>query len=108
MELQFLQFRRSTSLVSYATNGAQPSIDLFASKFSRKLPYYLSLVPDPEAICIDAFSFSWTTNMYAFPQLPLISRVVNKLVSDEASNFVLITPAWPGCMHPQNNRDSHF
>ena len=26
MELQFLQFRWSTSLVSYATNGAQPSI----------------------------------------------------------------------------------
>ena len=27
--------------------------------------------------------------MYAFPPLPLISRVVNKLVSDEATNFVL-------------------
>ena len=73
-----------------------PTIEIFASKFSRKLPCYVSLVPDPEAICIDAFSFSWTNNMYAFPPLPLISRVVNKIVSDEATNFVLITPAGPG------------
>ena len=72
-----------------------PTIDLFASKFSCKLPCYLSLVPDPEAICIDASSFSWTNNLYAFPTLPLIYRIVNKLVSDEATNFVLITTAWP-------------
>ena len=71
-------------------------IDLFASKFSCKLPCYVSLFPHPGAICIDAFSFSWTNTLYAFPPLPVISRVVNKLVSVEATNFVPITPGCPG------------
>ena len=32
----------------------QPQIDLFATKFNHKLPQYVSPVPDPKALAVDA------------------------------------------------------
>ena len=72
-----------------------PSFDLFASRLTYKLPSYASRLPDPSASFIDAFSFAWGKDLYMFPPLPLIARVVQKIQSDEATNVLLITPAWP-------------
>jgi hypothetical protein len=73
-----------------------PSIDLFASRLTFKLPSYASRLPDPSASIVDAFSMSWGNNLYIFPPLPLLPRVVQKVKSDKAKNVLLISPAWPG------------
>ena len=74
----------------------QPSCDLFASCDTFKLPSYVSFTNDPNAIRVDAFSFVWISNLYMFPPLPLLSKVIQKIRNDQAENIILITPAWPG------------
>jgi hypothetical protein len=74
----------------------QPALDLFASRLTAKLPRYVSWHRDPFSVYNNAFSFTWSSDMYAFPPITLISRVVKKIIADEAQNVVLITPAWPG------------
>ena len=45
-----------------------PQIDLFATSFNNKLPQYVSLMPDPLAIAVDALSLPWEDlDAYAFP-----------------------------------------
>ena len=73
-----------------------PSIDLFASSSNHKLTPYVSWLPDTTASYQDAFSFSWPPFSYAFPPIPLINRVVQKAISDNVKDLILITPAWPG------------
>lgn len=68
--------------------------DIFASKFSNKLPKYVSLYADQSASHINAFSFSWPDNIYLFPPINLVSKVVNKIIADEVNLALLITPAW--------------
>ena len=54
-----------------------PSIDLFATSLSVKLPLYCSLVLDPQAVFGDAFCHCWDDlDLYAFPPFPLVSRVI--------------------------------
>ena len=55
----------------------KPHVDLFATKFSTRLPIYVSPVPDPSAWRVDAMSFQWTAlDLYAFPPFPLIRAVL--------------------------------
>ena len=70
-------------------------VDLFASRFSCKLPQYVSQFPDNNAWKIDAFSFSWPDNLYIFPPIKLISKVLQKFKTDSVSQAILLTPAWP-------------
>ena len=70
-------------------------LDLFASRFSRKLPRFVSRFPDNLSWKVDAFSFSWPNNIYIFPPINFIPRVIQKLIDDKTHNAVLITPAWP-------------
>ena len=44
-------------------------IDLFASRLNAKLEKYVAWKPDPNAVCIDAFSIPWTNigMFYAYP-----------------------------------------
>ena len=73
----------------------QPMVDLFATKFSKRLPIYVSPVPDPEAYATDALSISWTNILgYAFPPFPIIPQVLRKARLDEA-RLILIAPFWP-------------
>ena len=37
----------------------QPQIDLFATRFNHKLPQYVSPVPDPKALAVDALEMNW-------------------------------------------------
>ncbi len=53
------------SLVSLFPNM---TIDLFASYLNRQLPRYVAWHPDPQASFVDAFSISWSNEIfYAFP-----------------------------------------
>jgi len=73
-----------------------PAIDLFATKVNKKLDDYVSRFPDPHALQIDAFSFSWPKSVYLFPPIPLIRKAIEKFISDRVEMGLLITPLWPG------------
>ena len=58
----------------------RPEIDLFATRFNNKLPQFVSPVPDPLAVAVDALSFHWEDlDAYAFPPTALLSKVVEKV-----------------------------
>jgi hypothetical protein len=72
----------------------KPMLDLFATRYSRRLSLYVSPVPDPQAWVVDAFSLSWEgLDVYAFPPLALIGRVLAKVESDKP-RMVLVAPLW--------------
>ena len=69
--------------------------DLFATFENRKLPIFVSPIPDPRAMAVDALSISWNGIVaYAFPPIPLIPLVLNKIQREETS-VILIAPLWP-------------
>ena len=73
----------------------KPMVDLFATKFSKRLPVYVSPVPDPEAWGVDALSFDWSGLIaYAFPPFPILSKVVRK-ARIERPQLILVAPFWP-------------
>ncbi|KAK3100452.1 hypothetical protein FSP39_020111 [Pinctada imbricata] len=70
-------------------------IDLFASRLNYRLPLYVSYLPDPNAIAVDAFSMKWNTNfMYMFPPFSILGRVLAKINQDKAE-AVMVAPIWP-------------
>ena len=72
----------------------KPDIDLFATQFSKRLPLYVSPVPDPQAWAIDALSLPWTSLLaYAFPPLPILARVLRK-AREEQATLILVAPHW--------------
>lgn len=73
----------------------KPVIDLFASRVNKKLMPFCSWKPDPEAQCIDAFSFDWNTYdlCYVFPPFSLVARCIQKVQHDRA-RAVMIVPLW--------------
>ena len=72
-----------------------PSIDLFASRINNQLPRFASFRPDPEAELIDAFTVSWENlNFYAFPPFICITKVLQKIMMEEATGIVVV-PDWP-------------
>ena len=70
-------------------------IDLFASLLLHHLPRYSSRLPDPDAEFIDAFSLPWSGNIYLFPPIVLLSRVLNKFITDNCQFGLLIAPCFP-------------
>ena len=73
----------------------KPVIDLFATQFSKRLQVYVSPVPDPKALDIDALSMSWDgLSAYAYPPLPILSRVISKARA-YGPQLILIAPLWP-------------
>lgn len=74
----------------------KPTVDLFATRVNKKCTKYCSWERDPEAYCINAFTWSWTEEFwYAFPPFSLISKVLKK-VREEGSTGILIVPYWAG------------
>ena len=72
-----------------------PHVDLFATRFSHRLPTYVSPVPDPNALAVDAFAISWRNLVsYAFPPFPVLGKVLRKAREDQAA-IILIAPRWP-------------
>ena len=70
-------------------------IDLFASRLHHHLPRYSSRLPDHGAEFIDAFSLPWFGNLYLFPPIVLIDRVLDKFVHDKCLFGILIAPFRP-------------
>eukprot|EP00745_Piridium_sociabile_P036946 TRINITY_DN667_c0_g1_i10.p2 TRINITY_DN667_c0_g1~~TRINITY_DN667_c0_g1_i10.p2 ORF type:complete len:623 (+),score=74.76 TRINITY_DN667_c0_g1_i10:1852-3720(+) len=72
----------------------KPHIDLFATKYSSRLPLYVSPMRDPEAVARNAFSIPWQGRVaYAYPPTSLIPRVLEKYRGDRP-RLILVTPDW--------------
>ena len=52
-------------------------VDMFATKMDNKLPRYVSPVPDPNAMAVDALNISWQAlDGYAYCQIALIPKMI--------------------------------
>ena len=71
----------------------QPQIDLFATRFNHKLPQYVSPVPDPKALAVDALEMNWSgLHLYSFPPSALCPLVVKKLINSQSCRMLLVAP----------------
>ena len=67
-------------------------IDLFVSSNNFKLPKYVSFLPDPKAIAVNAFSLTWTNELnYIFSPFSMIGPVLKKIWEDKAE-VILVAP----------------
>ena len=74
-----------------------PTLDIFASKETKKLQRYMSWFPDPDAVARDALLHPWDPVSYAFPPVPLILKALQKL-EREKIRVVMILPKWPSAL----------
>ena len=73
-----------------------PEVDMFATLSNSHLPRFMSPIPEPRALAVDALSQDWQgRSMYMFPPFPLLSNVIQKLRSTQVAEVVLIAPWWP-------------
>ena len=74
----------------------QPQIGLFATRFNNKLAQFVSPVPDPLAWVLNALSLPWEDlDLYSFPQVAILGKVVEKLQDYPCRRTILIAPGWP-------------
>ena len=58
----------------------KPDRDLFASRINKQLKRYVSWRPEPEAMAVNVFSFTWNNNfLYMLPPVSLLGRVLVKM-----------------------------
>ena len=70
-------------------------IDLFATNINTKCENFISWFPDPFASAVDAFTREWSNfKFYAFPPFAIISRVLRRIILDNAQGVVVV-PWWP-------------
>jgi hypothetical protein len=71
-----------------------PTVDLFASHFSKKCNKYFSKRMDPEASAMDAFTQDWSQQVvYAFPPPNLLWRTITKILENKC-NAIVIALKW--------------
>ena len=70
-------------------------VDLFADRLNFKISNFISWHNDPYSSLVNAFSFKWLENVYLFPPLPLIDKVLIKFEQDKVLNGLIICPYWP-------------
>ena len=74
----------------------RPQVDMFATRFNCKLTKYVSTFPDPNTWTVDALSVSWEDlDMYVFPPVSLLDKVISKLSDNLSQRVILIAPGWP-------------
>jgi hypothetical protein len=57
-----------------------PHVDMFDTVYNAQLPVFVSPIPDPRAMAVDALSLSWEGRwMYMFPPFPILNLVMRKL-----------------------------
>ena len=72
-----------------------PVVDLFVTKLNRKLPMYVSPVPDSQAWETDALNISWEgLDAYVFCPVDLIPQMIQKLTTYRF-RIIMIAPGWP-------------
>ena len=73
-----------------------PEVDMFATVSNSHLPRFMSPVPEPRALAVDALSQDWQgRSMYMFPPFPLLNKVIQKLRSTQSAEVILVAPWWP-------------
>ena len=73
-----------------------PVVDMFATVHNTHLPQFMSPVPEPRALVIDALSQDWQgKSMYVFPPFSLLNKIIQKLSTTQMGEVILITPWWP-------------
>ena len=70
-------------------------VDLFASRLTAQIPWYVSWRLDPEAIAQDAFTIDWSQwrRCYANPLWNLVGKVLAQTRAQKAQ-VVLIALVW--------------
>ena len=69
-----------------------PTLDLFAKRWNHKLPLFVSPVPDPSAMAVNALSMSWKAVWaYAYPPPALLPKILQKVQRDRCE-LILIAP----------------
>ena len=64
----------------------------FASLINNKCDNYVSWLPNPGSVTVDAFTLSWRgLNFYAFLPFILLPRVLRKIIEDEATGTVIVS-----------------
>ena len=77
------------------TLWGSPVVDLFAVRSNAQLPLFVSPIPDPSAMAVDALSMSWRAMWgYAFPPYALLPSVLRKVRQDQCQ-LILVAPLWP-------------
>ncbi|KAK7095233.1 hypothetical protein V1264_006669 [Littorina saxatilis] len=70
----------------------KPMIDLFAMRFSKRLPLFVSPFPDPGLWAVNALELDWSgLSAYAFPPPSLLEKVLRK-ADLERPSLVLVAP----------------
>lgn len=79
----------------FSANFGTPKIDLFASRINTQLADYVSYLPDPSAIAVDALSFVWENDKlyYMFPPFSILGQTLQKLETDTA-RAIIVVPLW--------------
>ena len=71
----------------------RPHLDLFATKFNNKCPLFVSPVPDPEAMDVDALSLQWDNlDVYAYPPPSILTQVLSKVKRSSNLRMILVAP----------------
>ena len=62
-----------------------------------QVPLYLSWQHDFDAIGVDSLSYQWNwpNTTYSYPPIFLINRVLQKILTDETHDLLLLLPLWP-------------
>lgn len=72
-----------------------PTLDAFATSENAKCHLFFTRGQPRKDFAGDAFLHRWTgRTFYMFPPLPLIPRVISKIIRDQTS-CILLTPWWP-------------
>jgi hypothetical protein len=68
--------------------------DLFASAWNAQLPRFLSWLPQPQALAVNAFALNWSyLKGYVFPPFALIPHYLDNIRRDRA-DVGLVCPLW--------------
>jgi ribonuclease HI len=70
-----------------------PLLDLFATRYNHQLPVFVSPVPDPAALDVDALSITWEgLDAYAFPPHVIMTSVLKKFQRTKSCRLILVAP----------------
>nr|KAG5707261.1 hypothetical protein BaRGS_000035 [Batillaria attramentaria] len=80
---------------SFCQRWDRPHVDLFATRWNCKLPLFVSLVPDPQALAVDALSIPWDSLFaFAYPPAVLIPKIPQKLQGTSAVLLLVAPLRW--------------
>ena len=73
-----------------------PEVDMFATVLNSHLSRFMSSIPEPRALAVDALSQDWQgRSMYIFPPFSLLNKVIQNLRSTQVAEVILVAPWWP-------------